>query len=205
MPNLIIVKSKKVFSQAVKKQIDDIENTSVNIFNNIDITTGGKNNTELSTKQIRSIIKETHSKPTLLKNKYIVLYNFDRANINVQNAFLKTLEEGSAKIFLQAKSVNNILPTVISRCQVNYLSSKLSFNKNIQQLLNEVTNGKINLLTQLAKKNNFVTITNNIEYYLYKNNINNKGSILKKFFDFKQKQNETNLNTELWLYYIFIN
>jgi len=52
--------------------------------------------------------------------KIVVFKDFDRANVEAQNAILKTLEEAPsyAILILIAESAQNLLPTVISRCEV---------------------------------------------------------------------------------------
>ena len=52
--------------------------------------------------------------------KIVVFKDFDKANVEAQNAILKTLEEAPsyAILILIAESTQNLLPTVISRCEV---------------------------------------------------------------------------------------
>jgi len=52
--------------------------------------------------------------------KIVVFKDFDQANVEAQNAILKTLEEAPsyAILILIAESTQNLLPTVISRCEV---------------------------------------------------------------------------------------
>src|SRR5258708_15075302 len=50
----------------------------------------------------------------------IVVKDFDNANIVSQNAFLKALEEPQENLsyILTATNINNILPTIVSRCEI---------------------------------------------------------------------------------------
>lgn len=73
---------------------------------------------EFSIKQIRELIKETvyaHNEPYLF-----VLYDFDTASIEAQNAFLKTLEEHqSTNMFImEVRQPSRLLPTILSRSRI---------------------------------------------------------------------------------------
>lgn len=57
---------------------------------------------------------------TQQENTAIVLQNIDEATLEAQNAFLKNLEEAPSNLIyiLTAKFIDNLLPTIVSRCQV---------------------------------------------------------------------------------------
>ncbi len=68
--------------------------------------------------QIRDLKRQT---PLLRSQEIrIIINNFDLANIQAQNASLKLLEEEAAFIefILTASNINNILPTIQSRCRI---------------------------------------------------------------------------------------
>ena len=71
------------------------------------------------------------------KYKIFILDDAERMNINAQNAFLKTLEEPPPEsiIILITRSLNFILPTIKSRCQI--LNFRRIENKLVRQLLIE--------------------------------------------------------------------
>ena len=50
----------------------------------------------------------------------IIIEDIDKATVETQNAFLKNLEEPTKNIIyiLTASNINNVLPTIVSRCQV---------------------------------------------------------------------------------------
>ncbi len=56
----------------------------------------------------------------LTQNSVIILKNFDAANEEAQNAFLKALEEPQENLtyILTATNIDKILPTIASRCQI---------------------------------------------------------------------------------------
>ncbi|MCH7995641.1 MAG: DNA polymerase III subunit, partial [Planctomycetes bacterium] len=66
------------------------------------------------------ITKPIALKPTRGRIKVFVVREADRTNEQAQNALLKTLEEppGSALLVLLVDSIDRMLPTTLSRCQV---------------------------------------------------------------------------------------
>lgn len=73
---------------------------------------------EFSIKLVRELIKSTiysHSEPRLF-----VLYDFDSASIEAQNALLKTLEEHQAKdlFVMHVSQPYRLLPTIVSRSKL---------------------------------------------------------------------------------------
>lgn len=61
----------------------------------------------------------------------VIISNAQNLTEEAQNAFLKTLEEGSATIILLAPNEDSLLPTVLSRCFISYLSN-LSHLSNLK-------------------------------------------------------------------------
>lgn len=70
--------------------------------------------------EIREVTQKLSLRPYKAKRKVCVLDNFDLATHDAQNSFLKTLEEpsGQTTIILIIEKMENILPTILSRCQV---------------------------------------------------------------------------------------
>jgi len=71
--------------------------------------------------QVRSDIEEKiYLSPFEGRYKIFILNDAERMNTNAQNAFLKTLEEPpkDSIIILITQSINFIIPTIISRCQI---------------------------------------------------------------------------------------
>ena len=70
--------------------------------------------------QIRELQHSLSLAPYQAKYRIALLLNFENANANAQNALLKTLEEAPARVILllTALSVENLLPTIVSRCEI---------------------------------------------------------------------------------------
>ncbi len=69
---------------------------------------------------VRQLIYDLTLKPVEAARRVARLHNFDAANDQTMNAFLKPLEEppGEAVILLTAESADDLLPTIVSRCEV---------------------------------------------------------------------------------------
>lgn len=70
--------------------------------------------------QIRTLQRSLSLAPYEARYRIGLLLNFDAANASAQNALLKTLEEAPDKVILllTAISSENLLPTIVSRCEV---------------------------------------------------------------------------------------
>lgn len=69
---------------------------------------------------IRQLIYDVVLRPVEAKRRVVRLLRFDAANDEAMNAFLKTLEEPPANVFilLTAARADDLLPTIVSRCEV---------------------------------------------------------------------------------------
>lgn len=74
----------------------------------------------LKVEQIRELQRSLVLSPYEARYRIALLLRFHEANSNAQNALLKTLEEAPAKVILlvTADSPENLLPTIVSRCEV---------------------------------------------------------------------------------------
>ena len=70
--------------------------------------------------QVRKLQHSLSLTPYEARYRIALLLNFQQANANAQNALLKTLEEAPEKVILllTADSVDNLLPTIASRCEI---------------------------------------------------------------------------------------
>ena len=84
------------------------------------------------TRYLNSFLKLTVTKRTAILTK-----NADNATVPALNAFLKNLEEPQENLtfILTAESIHNLLPTIISRCQVIRVKDETKLEK---KKLNEV-------------------------------------------------------------------
>ncbi|QQR93681.1 hypothetical protein IPJ91_00805 [bacterium] len=110
----------------------------------------GKNNIPVDT--IRYFLKNEIYRPFSNRKKLFLIWNSEDLEVEAQNTLLKTLEEHkSSNIFvLTTKNKSELLPTIISRCQVfdlvhtsnNAVHSKLESytDKNfLQKEINRIT------------------------------------------------------------------
>lgn len=70
--------------------------------------------------QIRELQRSLILTPYEAKFRIALILNFQRGNVNAQNALLKTLEEAPRKVILllTANSAESLLPTISSRCEI---------------------------------------------------------------------------------------
>jgi len=74
----------------------------------------------LKVDQIRDLQYRLSLHPYEAKYRVALLIRFEEANSNAMNALLKTLEEPAPQVILvlTAESVESLLPTIVSRCEV---------------------------------------------------------------------------------------
>ncbi len=74
----------------------------------------------LKVEQVREVTKFLSTKPYSSPFKIVIFLRFQEANPNAQNALLKTLEEAPAHalLLLTADNAEQLLPTIVSRCEI---------------------------------------------------------------------------------------
>ncbi len=74
----------------------------------------------IKVEQIRDLERGLALSPYSARYRVALLLNFEQATASAQNALLKTLEEAPEKVILllTAGSPENLLPTIVSRCEV---------------------------------------------------------------------------------------
>jgi len=79
----------------------------------------------LKVEQIRELRKGVLLSPYQAKYRIVLLHRFQEANPSAANALLKTLEEAPSKVILllTADNAEQLLPTIVSRCEVIRLRS----------------------------------------------------------------------------------
>lgn len=94
--------------------------------------------------QIRELKKKLALKPYYTHSRVALISDADHLTIPAQNALLKTLEEppGSTIIILSVANQTLLLPTIVSRCQVIFLS-------NPKEVLVETDPAKTDLINSL--------------------------------------------------------
>ncbi len=112
---------------------------------------------------IRSLQKLT-SLSTNIKTAF-VLKNFENASIEAQNAFLKSLEEPPKNVFflLLAQKKDNILDTIISRCEVLEIPVKKDYQKDLAEKFAESQVGqKFLILSKIKDRTEAVFFLKNL-------------------------------------------
>jgi DNA polymerase-3 subunit delta' len=76
--------------------------------------------TEIRIEQMRTLQHTLSLTPVESHYRVALLLRFEQANANAQNSLLKTLEEAPGKVILllTAGAAENLLPTIVSRCEV---------------------------------------------------------------------------------------
>jgi DNA polymerase-3 subunit delta' len=89
----------------------------------------------LKVDRIRELQHNLALHPYEIRYRVAILLRFEEANLNTMNALLKTLEEPAPQVVLvlTTESAENLLPTIVSRCEVLRLRP-LSINKLSQGL-----------------------------------------------------------------------
>ena len=102
-------------------------------------------NTEIRIAAIRMLEHKINFSPIEAKYKIFIIEDAHNVNIKTQNAFLKTLEEPpeNTVIILTTSQPQNLLPTILSRCQkvaFSPVSEKLIKNELLKDpMIDEVT------------------------------------------------------------------
>lgn len=92
--------------------------------------------------QIRKLILDLAEKPVEGANKIYILHQAHTMTPQAQNALLKTLEDPIAKsiVILLSNNLKQLIPTVISRCQIRDFSSeaKSTLSVNTRQRIADI-------------------------------------------------------------------
>lgn len=98
---------------------------------------------EFSIKQVRELIKLTVYAQS--ETQLFVLYKFDTASLEAQNAFLKTLEEHKVtdQFIMEAQQPYRLLPTIVSRSRIVRLSQTGSKGPDRNTELADIMTGAV--------------------------------------------------------------
>lgn len=157
-------------------------------------TTGG----ELKVDAVRELQHTLSLTPYEADRRIAVLLRFQEANENAQNALLKTLEEapGRSILLLTADTPENLLPTIVSRCEllrlrplaVNELAGNLTDSLAIPQedalSVAHISGGRPGIALNLQADSNLNTNRRLWMDYL----LTLLGESLGQRFDFVEKQ-----------------
>jgi DNA polymerase III subunit delta' len=109
-------------------------------------------NGEIRISQIRELQKTINLKPYQSRYRVLIFLRFQQANVEACNALLKTLEEAPsyAVLILTADNPEQLLPTIVSRCEV--LRLRPLKIEEVQQVLatRGVEPGKAELIAHIS-------------------------------------------------------
>lgn len=105
----------------------------------------------LRVEQIRQLQHHLSLAPYEGRYRIALLLRFEEANLNAQNALLKTLEEPPPKvlIFITAEDSESLLPTIVSRCEIIRLRPMET--QALAQTLIEEQAAEASLAAQIAR------------------------------------------------------
>jgi|WetSurMetagenome_2_1015567.scaffolds.fasta_scaffold27373_4 DNA polymerase III subunit delta' len=120
---------------------------------------------EIRKEQVDEVNRFLSLSPYESKLKASILIDFQTASTEAQNALLKTLEEapGNSMIIITVDSVDNLLPTTVSRCEVLSLRplpareiafvlvSRLNVEGHLAELLGHISGGRYGYARLLAE------------------------------------------------------
>lgn len=121
-------------------------------------------------RELSAFTKLKVDKPTC-----IIIRRVDAASAPAINAFLKNLEEPKDYInyVLTAPSINNVLPTIISRCQIINLVSRYHLDKITQKYIENFflsnTSDKLSYTNSIKNKGDAINFTRNILIFAHQN------------------------------------
>jgi DNA polymerase III delta prime subunit len=164
---------------------------------------------------IKLLQKNIFLKPLKSEKKLIVLEMFLGASTDAQNAFLKILEEPPAStiILILVNTLDFVLPTILSRCNLLDLSQKkkLENSENYKKILDNLLSQKENplILAQNYGKDKQIALEflENLIIVTEENLINNNslGKILKNLQKSYSLIKSTNVNVRFTLENLFLN
>lgn len=124
----------------------------------------------LKVDQVRELQRSLSLAPYEARYKVAILLRFEEAHLSAANALLKTLEEppDSALLLLTAESAENLLETIVSRCEVLRLrpltvlqvqaglQQRWDLNEEDARLLAHISNGRLGFAVQLHQDVDFM-------------------------------------------------
>lgn len=102
------------------KQINAMQHPDMNVIQSINDDGSAKEGGTLKVDQVREVQRALSLKPYQSKYRVALFLRFQEANESAANALLKTLEEAPAHaiLLLTADTPEQLLPTIISRCEI---------------------------------------------------------------------------------------
>lgn len=150
---------------------------------------------------VRKAVAWINQKPLVGKNK-LVLINLDDLSVQSSNVLLKSLEEPPKYIIflLRSSKVENILPTIKSRCHIYYLDKSVDL---IQQKSENELDGFVNLISNQTQAEVESKLLTWLTKYRGELRQGGKVDLVKKILNIL-KYTKTNTNKRLLLEYTYL-
>ena len=120
----------------------------------VDIVNYKLNKNSFGVDEVRKVIEEINKKPYELNKKVVILYGGEKITMQGQNALLKTIESPpkGVYIFILSTSLEAMLDTIKSRCQIHKLSplNRDEILEFIKRDFKEVQDNMINSLISFS-------------------------------------------------------
>jgi DNA polymerase-3 subunit delta' len=134
----------------------------------LDVLTPEEGHKDILIDQVRDLQHRLALSPYFSPYRIALLPDFQQTTIQAMNALLKTLEEPADKVvlLLTADALENLLPTIVSRCEVirlrpaslndarDYLQTACSLSNEKAELLAHLTGGRIGAALQMVQDPN---------------------------------------------------
>lgn len=119
---------------------------------------------KLGVEAAKKIRQHLSLKPYSAEGRIVVVESAHNLTVDAQNSLLKTLEEPpeSAIIILGAEKESQLLPTILSRCQLHFLSDQTKsvkasdFTQEIEDLFGKSVEEKFIYIEKLEEKEEFL-------------------------------------------------
>ena len=151
IPQLVVLSSKNKQDKYLADLVTSLSLTSYDVFK----ITPENDKTGLGIDQIRTLSEVILTQTTT--QRVVVLYSFETASLETQNALLKILEEKTLHnvFILFTNNIERIIPTIRSRVQVVVLDEKRKtldkeLTSHMQNLFEALQNPKSNSYLQLG-------------------------------------------------------
>ena len=168
---------------------------------------------KLGISEVRKIKDFLNLKPYQAKGQMIVIVAAENLTVEAQNALLKTLEEhsGDVLLLLGAGAEDQLLSTILSRCQVIHLSQPTpnkdilsKFDPDIQKLISSSAEERFKFIEKLDDKEQFLfALTNYFRNELRKSPNDKAASFLQDLLK-AEKYASQNVNLRAILEYLML-
>lgn len=137
-------------------------------------------------RELKKLIKFSFAQKTA-----IVIKDIDTATVETTNAFLKNLEEPNENLIyiLTATNINNVIPTIISRCQVIKIihNAQPAKNNKALEFLKEKLNKKFEIIAKIKDREEAIKFVEDLLFV--DDDFNNKENYLKTLKNLKLNGN----------------